>query len=346
VQSSAGFDPTPAALAIDGRFQLGTFASAIAHVNPLDAAPPSTRWLHALRLKEWQAFQAMDPEYFIVGAVYATKVIDLLQIAVVEKRTGRMHKWQQKVAPWRLQVAQGLDGTMSTGCAGGLRITFTNDIPRGDLTVEAQSARCKDLPDLALRVDGRCARNQAGHLVICHPFSNGRVLYSHKCVMPAAGDLRMGKLQHRFENEQSVLILDDHKGFYPFPMAYDWVTAAARDADGRIVGINLTANQIRDPERYNENALWIGATVERLPAIRFERPHGVYGTWRIKDRSGRVDVRFSPTVHNEVHAGPWRTLAEYFGPFGWLEGTIERADGSTVRLDGFFGMGEKKRIRM
>ena len=71
------FDPTPAALVVDGRFQFGTFARAIAKVNPLESVPAATRWFHALRLKEWQAFQAIDPQFFLVGAVYATKVIDL-----------------------------------------------------------------------------------------------------------------------------------------------------------------------------------------------------------------------------------------------------------------------------
>jgi hypothetical protein len=41
-----------------------------------------------------------------------------------------------------------------------------------------------------------------------------------------------------------------------------------------------------------------------------------------------------------------RVVAEYYGPFGSVEGTITSADGETVRLDGFFGMGEQKRIRM
>jgi len=341
-----GFDRTPAALVVDSRFQLGTFATAVPRINPLDALPAATRWLHALRLKEWQAFQAMDADYFIVGAVYMTKVVDLLQIAVVEKRSARMRKWQFRVPPRRLRIAQGLERTTSTGRAGGLCVTFRNDIPRGDLRIEAQSPSRADLPALALRVAGRCAAGQAGHLVICHPFPNGKVLYSHKCIMPGAGELRLGELQHEFDAARSTLILDDHKGFYPFPMAYDWLTAATRDADGRVVGFNLTANQIRDPERYNENALWIGATVHRLPAVRFERPQGVYGTWLIRDREGRVDVHFSPTVRNEVHVGPGRVVAEYYGPFGWVEGTITSAGGETVRLDGFFGMGEQKRIRM
>lgn len=341
-----GFDPTPAALVVDGRFQFGTFAQAIARVNPLDAVPAATRWLQGLRLKEWQAFQAVDPKYFILGAVYATKVVDLLQVAVIEKQTGWIRKWQRKLPPRRLRIAAGLDGTASAGTAGGLSVTFLNNIPRGKLGIDARATAEADLPELQLRLEGQCAQDRAGHLVICHPFSPTRALYSHKCIMPGAGDLRIGSQPHEFSAQQTALILDDHKGFYPFPMAYDWLTAARRDESGRVVGFNLTANQILDPERYNENALWIGTTVERLPAVRFERPQGVHGTWQINDREGRVDVRFSPTVRNEVHVGPWRSIAEYYGPFGWVEGTITRADGEAVRLDGLFGMGEKKRIRM
>lgn len=341
-----GFDPTPPALVVDGRFQFGTFAQSIPLVNPLDAMPASTRWLHALRLKEWQAFQAMDPDIFIVGAVYATKVVDLLQIAVIEKRTGQMRKWERKLRPRRLRIAQGLDGTASAGTAGGLSVTFINHVPRGSLGIDARSAAAADLPELQLRLTGHCAPERAGHLVICHPFSPTRALYSHKCIMPGSGELRIGTQAHSFAPDTTTLILDDHKGFYPFPMAYDWLTAATRDAQGNVLGFNLTANQIQDPERYNENALWIGPTVERLPAVHFDRPQGVNATWHIKDRAGRVDVRFSPTVRNEVHVGPARSIAEYYGPFGWVEGTIARADGSAVKLDGLFGMGEQKRIRM
>lgn len=345
-QTPLGLDATPAALVIGGRFQFGTFGQAIANVNPLDAVAPATRWWHALRLKEWQAFQVMDADVFIVGAVYATKLVDLLQIAVVEKQAGRMRKWQRKVPPGRLRIAQGLDGTASAGATAGLAVRFVNDIPRGQLGIDARGTPGQDLPALALQLEGQCPAGRAAHLVICHPFSQTRALYSHKCIMPGSGTLRIGEQVHGFDRDETALILDDHKGFYPSPMAYDWLTAARRDAAGDVVGFNLTANQVQDPERYNENALWIGATLERLPAVRFERPQGVYGTWLIRDREGRVDVRFTPTVRNEVHVGPGRILAEYYGPFGWVEGTLTRASGAAVTLDGLFGMGEQKRIRL
>lgn len=341
-----GFDPTPAALVIDGRFQFGTFAEALPKVNPLAALPAALRWFYWFRLKEWQAFQAMDADYFVLGAVYATKALDLLQIAIVEKHSAKLHKWERKLPPGRLRLAQGLDATTSSGTAGGLSVGFRNDLKHGKLSIAAAAPSGGGLPQLALQLDGRCAPGEAGHLVICHPFSERRALYSHKCIMPATGEFRMGGDKHALRDNQAVLILDDHKGFYPSPMIYDWLTAATRDADGRVLGFNLTDNQIRDPERFNENALWIGATVERLPPVHFERPRGVHDTWYVKDGEGRVDVRFSPTVRNEVHAGPRRSLAEYYGPFGWVEGSITRDDGSTVRLDGLFGMGEKKHIRL
>ena len=142
------------------------------------------------------------------------------------------------------------------------------------------------------------------------------------------------------------MILDDHHGEYPSPLQYDWVTGARRSPAGRLEGFNLTANQVRDPESFNENAIWIDDTVHRLPAVRFERPDGVNDTWHVRDGDGRVDVRFTPTVRSEMHVGPRRILAEYYAPYGWFEGRLRAHDGTTLDVDGFFGVGEQKLIRV
>jgi hypothetical protein len=110
-----------------------------------------------------------------------------------------------------------------------------------------------------------------------------------------------------------------------------------------VEGFNLTRNQILDPERNNENALWIGSEVHRLPPITIDRPSGPWGTWHAHDVDGAVDVRYTPTVRNTMHVGPRHALAEYYAPFGWAEGTIE-AEHATLAVDGLFGMGEQKRI--
>ena len=338
-------DPPPASLVDAGRYNFGTYSGPIARVNPLDLTSRAPRMLRNLRLKEWQAFQLGNDEWFVLGAVYSTKVLALVQVIAVHKETATLHRWEAKVAPTRVQVAQGLDGTESRGSSKGFTISITNSTAEGTIAVRASHRGSSTVPEMELSAVGRCSPEEAGHLVICHPFADDRMLYSDKSMMPMTGSIRMGALAVPFDDASSFMIVDDHKGEYPAPMAYDWVTAAKRGESGAVVGFNLTDNQVRDPERYNENAIFVGNVVHRLPAIHIERPTGEYGPWRVRDADGQVDVTFTPVVRNEMHVGPRRILAEYFGPFGWFDGTLVTQDGESISVDAMFGMGEKKRIR-
>lgn len=332
-------------------YRFGTYDGPIASINPLDAAPGSglarqlRRVVRNLRMKEWEAFQLGNDEWFVLGAVYDTKSIALLQVLAVHKISGRIHRWERKVLTTSLSVARGLDGTRSHGRAGAFSIEIGNDVSEGRLTVDASHPGSHGLPALELHGVGDCGPDVSGHLVICHPFAPNRALYSNKCMMPFAGSMSIDGEVIEFESAQSFMILDDHHGDYPAPMKYDWVTAVRRSADGLVEGFNLTDNQILDPDRYNENAVWRGNQVWRLPAVHVERPAGPHGVWLIRDVSGRVDVRFTPTVRSEMHVGPRRWLAEYYAPYGWYEGHIDTGE-FVLELDGFFGVGEQKMIRL
>lgn len=338
----------PEALVIDGRYRFGTYDAPLPKVNPLDAAgtgrlSPVRRRVRNLGLKEWQAFQLGDDDHFLLGAVYNAKSMGLLQVLVVDKQAATIRRWETRIPSTRLSVARGLSGTRSHGHAGGFSITFGNELAEGRLTIDATHPGKGDLPPLELHGTGRCGEGEAGHLVIVHPFDDDKALYSHKVMMPFDGSLRIGADDVGFAQDRGYLILDDHHGDYPRPMQYDWLTGVHRSADGRIEGFNLTDNQIRDPEINNENALWLGDEVHRLPAITIDRPEGPYGPWHAHDRLGAVDVRFTPTVRSSMHVGPRKALAEYYAPYGWLEGTIE-AEHASLKVDNMFGVGEQKRI--
>ena len=219
-----------------------------------------------------------------------------------------------------------------------------NRLPSDGIAIRADSDGTDELPPLRLDVAGQASPENTAHLVICHPFSESRALYSNKAVMAAEGTMIIGDQKIDFGSGRSFLILDDHKGDYPFPMKYDWVTGAHIESDGRRVAFNLTHNQIQDPDRFNENAVFINEQVSRLGAVTFDRPDGVNQTWAIRDTTGAVDVRFHPDISSELHVGPGRSLAEYFGPYGRFEGTIDTGD-EVIDVAGFRGMGEKKLIR-
>lgn len=346
-------EPPPAELVLDGRYRFGTYDGPIARINPLDVVTATgargrlQRAARNARLKEWEAFQLGDESTFVLGAVYDTKSIALLQVLVVDKHAATIRRWEQRGATSMVHVARGLDGTRSHGQHGGFSVQLTNEMAAGLVAVDASHPGGGALPPLELHGAGRCGPGEAGHLVICHPFADDRALYSHKTMMPFAGTLRAGAEFTVFDPDRSFMILDDHHGDYPRPMRYDWLTAVRRSAGGRVEGFNLTANQVRDPQRYNENAVWLGERVHLLPAVRVDRPDGPWGTWLVRDAdgSGKVDVRFTPTVRSQMHVGPRRSLAEYYAPYGWYEGRIH-TDDVNLSVDGMFGVGEQKFIRV
>ncbi|MGD9621892.1 MAG: DUF2804 family protein [Mycolicibacterium sp.] len=345
--------PPPAALVIDGAYRFGTYDGPIPSINPLDVVTETGnrgRLLRAARnarLKEWEAFQLGDDAVFVLGAVYDTKSISLLQVLVVDKHAATIRRWERRVPTSMVHIARGLDHSRSHGRFGRFSVQLTNEISAGLVAVDATHPGHRNLPPLELHGAGRCSPGEAGHLVVCHPFTDDRALYSHKTMMPFTGMLRAGTEFIAFDPERSFMILDDHHGDYPSPMKYDWVTAVRRGDQGRVEGFNLTDNQIRDPQRYNENAVWLGDRVHLLPAVHMERPDGPWGTWRVRDadRSGQVDVRFTPTVRSELHVGPRRSLAEYYAPYGWFEGRIHNQE-VDLSVDGMFGVGEQKFIRV
>lgn len=182
-------------------------------------------------------------------------------------------------------------------------------------------------------------------LVICHPFAPNRGLYSHKCLQPMKGWLALGTERFNFSPEDSFFILDDHKGFYPYIMEYDWLCGARVDPDLGLVGFNLTRNQVLQPQVYNENCLWCQGKTYLLPAVVFSRPQGVYGPWQVKDEWGYVDLTFHPEYKGEVKLDLLVAESDYYGPCGWIEGRIRTFE-DLAEFTNLFGMGEQKRIRL
>ena len=333
---------TPERLFTNGRYAFGTYSEPIARPNVLDRWGGLARRAHGVRVKEWQAYQLADDDTYVLGAIYDAKTLGLLQVVVVTKATGAAARFEYRLPSPALSIAQGLHGTRSAGRWRSMSMSVANDLANGIVRVSARHAR----GGLRLDVTGRCGPEHAGHLVISHPFPNGHVLYSHKSAMPAEGVLVTPVKEVTFHPSRSILTFDDHKGHYPLPMVYDWVSGSRIDADGRRVALNLTHNQVRDPERFNENAVFLDERVFRLPAVSVARPTGVHGPWRVTDRDGAVDVTFHPEVRNEQHVGPRSSLVDYVGPFGWFSGSIDLGSGEQMSVDGCYGMGERKRIRM
>ena len=103
--------PPPDQISEGGRCTMGTFNGPLQGINPLDLHRPlgfpAPRMFNAFRLKEWQAFQISNDQWFICLAVYNTKSVGIAIVMAYSKTDKRMYRYERKVPAWRLQVPSG-----------------------------------------------------------------------------------------------------------------------------------------------------------------------------------------------------------------------------------------------
>jgi hypothetical protein len=315
-------------LVVDGAQRWGRFDRAV-HANLRDArVGVFRRW----RLKEWQAIQIATPELFANVALFDAKLMQLRQVKLYDRATGEKIVHEKKLRPGAFRIADQLIDSRNAHAG----LAFDNKLGEGRIEVEI------DVGDVRGRITVHTARGASQ--VVSLPFDERRGMYSHKGMFPVDGSISAaGKT---YELDGGLALLDDHKGYYPYVMKWDWVTAATR-IGGRAKGFNLTRNQCRDPDTYNENCAWIDDARGDLPAVTFTReaPRTPDERWIVRDAHGRVDLVFTPTVPGDVRVQAIVVESRYRGPFGTCSGRLSPDGLDPIEIDGWLGMGEEFWLR-
>jgi hypothetical protein len=336
-------------LVTDGLFNFGTYARPFTIVNPLDARNPLgfpvPRFMKYMRLKEWQAFQIGNERFFLLAVIYNSKAGCLLQFIAYDRKSGRKFAYEKKVLPWMASVPSSLHDSIARTRTRGFSISVRNLLREGKIFIDIAIDAEKKLPPVNAHFEALHEAGKVAPMAVCLPLGKNRAIYSHKCLMPARGELSLGNEKMHFDEKSSFAIIDDHKGYYPYNLRYDWVTGAGFIGK-KLVGFNLTANQVIDPEQFNENCLWAGNSLYLLPPVSFQRPDGIEGEWHIGDEYGMIDITFTPVMKNDMHMNYGFAKIDYQGPFGRLRGWIKDSSGKKVPVDNLFGMGERKRVRL
>lgn len=332
----------------EGKVSFGLFDKAIGEINLLDAQPWSwsaPRFLRNLRLKEWQAVQINHPRYFIMLALFNAKSVAMVQAKIYDRQKGVKHVFEKKVPAWQVPPVSTLLDSEYAWTSSEQRFVFRNNLREGrmQISLHLNATATSDAIEAEIEADASAVTP----LVVSIPFGENRGMYSHKGLVPVRGRLRVGSEVTAFKDEDTCLLIDDHKGYYPWVMRWDWVTSG-RVKGGVIEGFNLTKNDSTDPERYHECAFWRDGALHHLPPVEFTRVNegGEGEFWEIRDRNGLVDLTFTPRVEGRVDLNLLVVESRYRGPFGTFSGTLRSEDGASMDCEGMFGMGEKFYLRM
>lgn len=337
-------DPTPESLVENGKYNLGTFTSPVKNVNLFDFDVfykfPMPMWLKKYCLREWQAFQIGNSEYFIMAAIFNAKPIGILHFTVYDIKTNTKTRYEKEVPFWDLSIANGLYNADSTYDSDDFSLIVKNQVSEGTIKLLLNIKGDKNKPDIHAQFVGYHHDHYMQPIVVCQPFNEFRAMYSNKGLMPMDGHLTFAGEEILFNKDKAWMIIDDHKGYYPRHTKWDWLTGAS-NINGNRIGFNLTHNQVIDQERFNENCLWVNEKIFLLPAVNVTRPNGLKGKWFAKDNFGRVDVVFHPENETTIHKDYMIIKSNYDSCYGAFEGYIVDDNDEKISVSSCFGAGEK-----
>jgi hypothetical protein len=344
-----GFQASPEAIVDKGAFALGRYGSPFRRANMLDVSRPFhypvPRLLKNWRLKEWQAYQFGDRRWFFLASLYNAKVCSFVLFLAYDRERKKRYLIRRIIPGSVFRFSESLTGSDVYYRGARSLLESACDFDGGSMQLTVVHGSRSPERRFSGRFRFSCAPKVAAPSVVCLPLSLNRAMYSTKILMPMEGEFSIGGESHRFDGPSSMGIIDDHKGFYPYHLRYDWVTGFGADAKGRMVGFNLTDNQVRDQARYNENCLWINNKVWPLPPVKVTRPQGSAGEWIVQDTEGMVDLVFVPELANDLRINLGVVESDYHGPLGSFRGFVSNGEGKRIQAEHLYGAGEKEYLR-
>jgi hypothetical protein len=345
----AQLEAPPESAVTKGEFNYGRFSAPIPRVNMLDVARPYhyavPQAFKAFRLKEWQAFQFGNERWFFFTALYSAKPLNLAIFVAYDREAKKQYGFRKGFIGRPYRFSESLADSRIAYRRRNRHFMIECRSDEGRIELDVEDRQRKAGRSISGHFSFAMGQQTAAPISVCLPLGLNRAMYSTKVLMPMEGSFNCGGEEQRFEAPTAMGVLDDHKGYYPYNLRYDWVSGFGVDAKGRRVGFNLTDNQVKDQAKYNENCLWINNRIYSLPPVKVTRPEGYRGPWVIQDTEGLVDLVFTPEAMNDIRYNLGVTACNYHGPFGSFRGVIRNGTGEKIDASTLFGAGEEKFLR-
>lgn len=318
----------------------------------LEGTPGKRHVTEFLRHKRWMYTFAANHEIIVTAAVVDAGPTGTTFITVADRRTGTLladisrpggsgpmvsvndHPGEGHRSRYRMP---GSDVTMRTE-DGVLKVRARIGSPVGLPAIGKPSLEL----DLAFDISAQPALTVISDLHTEPPLVSTT---GKNAALPVTGRVvvRQGSLLHAFDFSDATGGFDYTNGYLPRHTHWRWAYLTGHLANGRSVGLNLSADFSGLAGRAHENSVWYDgslfaidpdATIEYDPAAP-EKP------WQIRTADGKVDLVFDPIgVHREsLDLRLVRT--RFLQPVGEFTGTI-RLGRRTLQIEGMPGVVENQ----
>lgn len=345
---------TPKNLVEDGKCVFGTFDKEFESMdfvkikNPTDAPD----FLNPLRLTLWEATEVHLKEGYMLTAVCNMGLFGVALTLFYDKRMKKVYSWQESLTPAEAIISPNLiNGSITKASRKHFRIHYLNNFQEGRADLDGFFEGKNGTIDYDLKLT-RISKPSVVSIPFDNPEERHRPLYTQKDFFKAEGYVCVNGRTYE-TTDMSTAIIDDHRGYYPREMHYDWATFMGHlEKNGKKIpfAINLTENQSVDPENYNENLIWFENETSILPPIKFTKNKPTMefdgrARWHIQDEHDMVNLDFEifGVFDMTTHALPIINI-EYFIVFGEFNGYVRDENGEKYIFDHTPAMGEDKSV--
>lgn len=339
-------DPPDSVIDANGKANFGTYNAEIKNLNLTDVKGQSSivpDSLNASRLTQWEALEVDTKEFTMLSAVQELSGIGAVTMTLIYvKSEKKVYAWTGIETASTGKTSVNLyDGSKTVGVSPLNSLVITNDFNHGKAEGNGAAIGLNG----QISYDYKLTRVSKPSVIVC-PFGDNKPLYTQKDLFKAEGYLTWnGKTYTTDEN--SVAIIDDHKGYYPYNSHYDWVTTMGRrqyDGGNKYFGINLTDNQSTNPDKYNEDLIWLQNDSSRLTPVKFQHPE--YNRWTIQDKYGMTNLEMDIGDRNLIQFDLGVIKMDYHITFGTLKGYVYDENGNKYDVTGMPAIGEDRTVRM
>lgn len=324
--------PTPDTLVDEsGKPAFGTFSQTFKQFDLLRFKSSSKfrKLINKLRLTEWEAVEVISAKGAFLTAVYKFGILDINLTVFFEKENGKLHVWNNMdLFLNRCHLAKTLfDGRSSVYQTKKAKTVITNNYETGMAVCQGFA---KNKKSGRIEFDFGLKR-MSKPSVVSIPIKGVYPVYTEKDIFKFNGSIKIDGIE--MTDNDSMAVIDDHRGYYPRKSGYDWLTTFKyRDLDDKKVpfGLNLTDFRLNPKQfDYNENGYWDKTNFHLLPITHFER-NGKIKT--IKDSFGDINLTLETTAMHKVSLNLLLFRIDYQLSFGKLNGYITDQDNNKIEF--------------
>jgi len=329
----------------NGKCYFGTFDKEFPAMNFMNVHRQSRvlpDFMNKFRYTSWEAVEITLKDVVVLTAVCNMGFFGTSLTIVYDRKTKKKLACQEMMLPVQAVMAPTIiNGDVCKSNSVINRVKIKNNFENGKAYVSGRVLN----PGKMFKYNFELTRVSKPSVVMI-PFGKNKPLYSQKDLFQAKGYITVNGKKYKTDKD-STAIIDDHRGYYPYKMHYDWVTTMGTNTvNGKkeFFGFNLTRNQSIDQDKYNENLIWFQGETSRITPVYFH--YDEPNVCHVYDDYGMVDLYYDIGDSHlmEMHLGI--IDEDYTITFGELRGFICDEDGNKYCLDGMVGIGEDKSLRI